>query len=301
MELLQLQYFQTVARLEHMTRAAEELKIAQPSLSKTISRLEDDLGVPLFDRQGRQLRLNSFGRAFLERVDKAFVELLEGRREIRQLAGLQEGSVTIAVSLPHLLPGLLGPFLTQFPLVRLRQRIGSSASMKRQLESGEADLILSSAIVEGKDVVWEPLYEEEIFLLAPASHRLSGQASVRLEALREERFISMNAGHDFRVLTDRLCGEAGFSPFTAFEGDEPQVIGNLVRRGLGVAFVPELSVNRPLSPELRLLKLAGPSCRRTIGMAFGSRRYLSEAAQQFRRHVRLYFDSVGSDVASLLP
>lgn len=64
MELLQLKYFQTVARLEHMTKAAEELHIAQPSLSKTIARLEKDLGVPLFDRQGRQITLNSFGKYF---------------------------------------------------------------------------------------------------------------------------------------------------------------------------------------------------------------------------------------------
>lgn len=64
MELLQLQYFRTVARMEHMTKAAKELRIAQPALSKTIARLEEDLGVPLFDRQNRQIKLNEFGRAF---------------------------------------------------------------------------------------------------------------------------------------------------------------------------------------------------------------------------------------------
>ncbi len=73
MELLQLKYFQTVARLEHMTKAAEELHIAQPSLSKTIARLEKDLGVPLFDRQGRQITLNSFGKVFLKRVERIFM------------------------------------------------------------------------------------------------------------------------------------------------------------------------------------------------------------------------------------
>jgi DNA-binding transcriptional LysR family regulator len=88
MELLQLHYFQTVARLEHMTKAAEELKIAQPSLSKTISRLEEDLGAPLFNRQGRNIRLNQFGKVFLTRVDRIFRELEEGKREIRDMAGL---------------------------------------------------------------------------------------------------------------------------------------------------------------------------------------------------------------------
>ncbi|WP_211748599.1 LysR family transcriptional regulator [Paenibacillus sp. Marseille-Q4541] len=292
MELLQLQYFQTVARLEHMTRAAEELNIAQPSLSKTISRLEEDLGVPLFDRQGRQVRLNLFGQAFLERVDKAFLELQEGRREIRQLAGLQEGSVTLAVSLPHLLPGLLGPFLTEYPLVRLRQRIGSAVSMKRQLENGEVDLCLSSVPIEGTEVEWEPMLEEEIYLLVPSSHRFAGRDSLPLAEASEERFISMNAGHDFRVLTDQLCLEAGFTPFTAFEGDEPQVIGSLVRRGLGVSFVPSLSITRPLSSELSMVRLSGPHCFRTIGMGYNRRRYLSQAAQQFREYTRNHFSNI---------
>lgn len=90
MELLQLKYFQTVARLEHMTKAAEELHIAQPSLSKTIARLEKDLGVPLFDRQGRQITLNPFGKVFLKRVERIFHELSEGEREIKDLANLQQ-------------------------------------------------------------------------------------------------------------------------------------------------------------------------------------------------------------------
>lgn len=92
MELLQLHYFQTVARMEHMTKAAKELRIAQPALSKTIARLEEDLGVPLFDRQSRQIKLNSFGKAFLKSVDTALSALEEGRREVSDLAGMERGA-----------------------------------------------------------------------------------------------------------------------------------------------------------------------------------------------------------------
>ena len=82
MELLQLHYFQTVARMEHMTKAAKELRIAQPALSKTIARLEEDLGVQLFDRQNRQIKLNSFRKAFLKSVDTALSALEEGKRGV---------------------------------------------------------------------------------------------------------------------------------------------------------------------------------------------------------------------------
>ena len=98
MDLLQLHYFQTVARLEHVTRAAEELRVAQPALSKTIARLEAELGVPLFDRRGRRVALNAGGRAFLRHVHRVFREVEDGRLELADLAGLARGSVTVAAT-----------------------------------------------------------------------------------------------------------------------------------------------------------------------------------------------------------
>src|SRR3954454_11868431 len=98
MELLQLKYFQTVARIEHMTKAAEELHIAQPALSKTIARLESDLGVPLFDRHKRQITLNAFGRIFLEQVEIELTALEEGKRRVTEEAGLERGRVFLATT-----------------------------------------------------------------------------------------------------------------------------------------------------------------------------------------------------------
>jgi DNA-binding transcriptional LysR family regulator len=97
MELLQLQYFQVVGRLEHMTDAAQSLHVTQSSLSKTIQRLEENLGVSLFDRRGRALRLNTFGRTFLARVDKALFELEQGQQEICDLSSPERGSAELAV------------------------------------------------------------------------------------------------------------------------------------------------------------------------------------------------------------
>lgn len=94
MELLHLKYFQIVAKHEHMTQAAEELCISQPSLSKVVNRLEEELGVPLFDRQGRNIRLNAFGKAFLKRVERVFRELEDGKKEITDMNGLEQGRIS---------------------------------------------------------------------------------------------------------------------------------------------------------------------------------------------------------------
>ncbi|MEH7502175.1 LysR family transcriptional regulator [Neobacillus drentensis] len=289
MELLQLKYFQTVAGLEHMTKAAEELQIAQPSLSKTISRLEEDLGVPLFDRKNRQLRLNEYGKLFLDRVNRIFLELNEGKREIAERSEQGQSQITLAVSIPRVLPELLSSFLKQYPDIKFQQVLRSTTSMKSQLEKAEIDFCISSVPIEGTDIVWEPLMTEEIYLIVPPEHRLSRREEIVLSEVKNDPFISMNTGFGFRNLTDAFCHEAGFIPNIAFEGDEPGVIGDLVRQGLGIAFIPEISWIHHTNPFPNKLRIIEPKCQRTIGLGWSKRRYLSDAAQQFRQYVTDYF------------
>lgn len=292
MELLQLQYFLTVARLEHMTKAAEELQIAQPSLSKTISRLEDDLGVPLFDRKNRQLRLNEFGKLFLNRVDRIFLELNEGKREISEKAEQGQTQITLAVSIPRVLPELLSSFLKHYPDIKFQQVLESTSSMKSQLEKAEIDFCISSVPIEGKDIVWEPLMTEEIYLIVPPEHKLARKEKIFLHEVKNEPFIGMNSGFGFRNLTDEFCHQAGFIPTIAFEGDEPGVIGELVRQGLGIAFIPQISWFHNTNPFPNKLQIIEPKCQRTIGLGWSKRRFLSDAAQQFRHYVTEYFSKI---------
>ncbi|MBT2723122.1 LysR family transcriptional regulator [Bacillus sp. ISL-46] len=292
MEFLQLQYFQTVARLEHMTKAAEELQIAQPSLSKTIARLEEDLGVPLFDRKNRQLRLNDYGKLFLDRVNRIFLELNEGKREIAERAHQRQTQITLAVSIPRVLPELLSSFLKLFPEIKFQQVLESTSSMKSRLEKAEIDFGISSVPIEGTDIVWEPLMTEEIYLIVPPEHRLSRREEIFLNEVKDEPIIGMNTGFGFRNLTDEFCRKAGFVPNIAFEGDEPGVIGDLVKQGLGIAFIPEISWLHHTNPFPNKLRIIEPKCQRTIGLGWSKRRYLSEAGQEFRQYVIEYFSKL---------
>lgn len=292
MELLQLKYFQTVAWLEHMTKAAEQLQIAQPSLSKTISRLEEDLGVELFDREHRKISLNAAGKVFLNRVDRAFAELNEGQRELNQFIDQDQKSITLAVTIPRVLPSLLGSFLSKHPDVRFQQFLKSVSSMKKMLLEGDLDYCISSIPIEGEGVRWEPLITEEIFLIVPPNHQLAERESIRLEEVKDEAFISMNTGYGFRNLTDQFCREAGFVQHIAFEGDEPTVISDLVRQGLGVAFVSELSWVPKSGQFPHKLRIVEPTCQRTIGLAWSEKRYFTPIAKQFRLFVLDYFLSI---------
>ncbi|MFB9274778.1 LysR family transcriptional regulator [Cohnella cellulosilytica] len=285
MEWLQLKYFQTVARLEHMTQAAEQLQIAQPSLSKTIGRLEEAVGVPLFDRQGRQIRLNQFGKIYLERVDRAFRELEEGERQIRELAGLNRGSIRLGVSITSVLPELIGTFIQRHPSVHFRQTLGPTIEMIKRLEDGDIDLCISSIQAEGSDLEWRELMTERVWIAASVDHRLASRDSIALEELAEEPFISMNVGFSFRDLMDELCRQADFQPNVTFEVDEPEGISRLVGHGLGVAFLPELAFRSPSRSHLKKIRIERRDFRRTTWFAWSKKHYLSLAAQEFREYI----------------
>ncbi|WP_308635194.1 LysR family transcriptional regulator [Paenibacillus silvisoli] len=293
MELLQLHYFRTVAKVEQITKAAQELNIAQPSLSKTIARLEENIGVPLFDRQGRTIRLNAYGRVLLKRVEHIFQEIEEANREIRDLSGLDKGIITIAVSLTNLLPDMLGAFLTQHPNVHFRQVVEPVSVMKQLLESGEIDMCLTFAEIDGPDIEWKPLRTEEVKLLVPDHHPLAGRESVHVSELRDESFIGVRPGYWFRQWTDGLCMKAaGFVPHTTIEVDEVDAVLLLFKQGHGLVLSPDLAWQSRMDLSKNTVRIADLGGQLTLGLAWSRKHYLSFAAQRFHEFVIDYFSSI---------
>jgi DNA-binding transcriptional LysR family regulator len=292
MDLLQLHYFRTVARLDHVTRAAAELRVAQPALSKTIARLEAELGVPLFERRGRRVALNACGRAFLQHVERVFMAIEDGRQELADLAGLARGTVTVAATTLRLLPDLLGAFRDRYPGVNFRLSQASTAEMQERLISGEIDLCLASAPIAGPGLRSVALFTEEILLAVPPRHRLAGRGCISLREVAAEPFISAKRGYWSRDLTDAACRQVGFVPDIICEGDEPGALRSLVAAGLGVAFLPTSSRRAGAGPEVAWLHITEPVCQRTVSLMWREDRYLSAVVRQFRQFAMEYFASV---------
>src|SRR5215510_5318270 len=289
MDLLQLHYFRTVARLEHVTRAAEELMVAQPALSKTIARLEAELGVPLFDRRGRRITLNTCGQAFLRHVERVFIEMEDGRQELADLAGLECGTVTVAATTLRLLPDLLGAFRDRYPGVNFRLSQASTAEMQAWLVSGEIDICLASAPIVCPAIRSVALFTEEILLAVPPRHRLAGRGHIPLAEVTAEPFISVKRGYWSRDLTDEACLQAGFIPNIICEGDEPGALRSLVAAGLGVAFLPTSSQRAGAGPEVAWLHITEPVCERTVSLVWREDHYLSAAVRRFQQFAVEYF------------
>jgi DNA-binding transcriptional LysR family regulator len=293
MDLLQLRYFRAVAQREHMTQAAQDLFISQSSLSKTIAHLEHELGVSLFERQGRQIRLNQFGKAFLQRVEQVFAALEDGQRELADLAGRGQGQVVLASMNVYLLPDLLHTFLAGHPGTSIRLFNRPREEMLAELERGKVDIALSSPPIERPGIEQVPLLKEEVLLAVPPGHRLAKREGVRLSEVADEPFLALKPGYHLRHLTDTFCRQAGFTPGIVFEGDDPVALLQLVKAGLGVACLPAL-VWRSI-PEIAVprVPIDEPRCQRETLLLWSKERYLSVAARNLRDFIIEYFTANG--------
>ncbi|MDQ0205024.1 LysR family transcriptional regulator [Pectinatus haikarae] len=297
MDLIQLKYFQVVAQLENVTRAAEELHIAQPSLSNTIRRLEKSIGVPLFERQGRRIRLNQFGEVFLRRVKRIFDELEQAKRELADMVSLECGNVTVGATISQIFPDLFGKYLTYYPNVKFRLiQVAGRLEIPQQLINGEFDLCISSLPIEQPigqfKIHREPLVTEEIFLAVPANHRLAMRNSIQLSEIADESFISPPKEDGLRDITTDFCKQAGFVPNIVFESSTTEVICSLVRTGLGVAFLPAFWLNEKSADSLVRLHIKNPSLQRTIWLSWVKDRYLPAATRNFSKFIINYFSQV---------
>jgi DNA-binding transcriptional LysR family regulator len=281
MDLLPLRYFKKVAETKHLTHAAEELHITQPALSQTIARLEKDIGVALFDRKGRKLHLNAYGKVFLNKVEIILGTLEEGRREIADMAGLERGTVAIDTTfLPHF-SEVINDFRTTYPDVQFRiSQTGSLEKQNKMLEHGEIDFCISCKQKDLHGIMSIPIQTEEIVFIVSKQHRLANQTKIKWTDIKGESMIHFKTGHSFREITEEWCENAGFMPNIVCETDDPKTLTTLVSSGIGSAFWLETLIEE--NNSFHYLTIEDPVCRRNYYLSWSKKRYLSKAAQQFK-------------------
>lgn len=261
MELLQLQYFLIAAKYEHMTKAAQALRIAQPALSQSIKRLENELGVTLFTREKRNIKLNETGR-FLERqLQPILAALDEIPAAVREQA--TQSSHTIHLNLlaaTRLVTDCIISYKELHPEVQFR------LSQNPHIE--KADLSISTSYPGEAQKGDNLLILEEAFYLAVSSASPYARLhSIPLLAVKDEGFISLSNNRPIRRICDRFCLESGFTPRTICETDNPESVRNLITAGLGVGFWPEYSWGLLSTPKITLLPIEGMRCARDITLS----------------------------------
>lgn len=288
MTLLQLQYFQVLARMLHYTKTAEALHISQPSLSYAINGLESELGVKLFEKKERKTVLTPFGEAFLPFVEQSLSSLEEGRSVLNRMN--DEGDKTLNLGYFHSLSGTLIPSIMEEyyedrknRAVRIRFTEETPDEIARQVREGTLDLGFSPRKEEGAECV--QVMNQPLYLAVPAGHPLSAKKSVTFADFQDEPLILLERSSVLRKQIDEGYREQGMESKPVLEVKECNVALQYVRLEFGVAVIPEVPAAETSRVTLLPVLDGKKEYSRPVYLFWNKNRTLSKTAEQFRDFV----------------
>lgn len=260
MELLQLEYFCAVAKNQHVTKTAEQLHIAQPSLTQSIRRLEKELGVPLFYHNGRNIALTEYG-VYLQSVLTPVLETLHKiPQQVQEMTQMRQKTIRLNVL-------AASPLVTHALISYQKQHDGLNFRLIQNSQCEDADITIFTRAAFQKPSDSKEYYQiftERIFMAVPQNSSYAHSTSVRLEDFAHQDFVSLSGSRSIRSICDKYCMQAGFVPNIIFESDSPDTVKNLIAGGLGVGFWPHYTWGQGNMEQIKLLPISVPSCQRDI-------------------------------------
>ncbi|MDP4105175.1 MAG: LysR family transcriptional regulator [Bacillota bacterium] len=291
MNLRQLQYFRELAKIEHITQAAEKLSITQPSLSHAISELEKELGTFLFEKQGRNIRLTKYGKYFLTYVDNALEELEKGQKNLRELTSPGHGRIDLAFIYTlgaEIVPNMIKAFVSneEHKDISFSFHQGTTKSLISRLKEDRYDLAFCSFVENEPEIEFTPLVQQELVLVVPHDHPLATQDSIDLKDTASYPFIFYSKKSGLRPIIDGLFAKVNITPNMICEVVEDSAIAGLVSINYGIAVMPRITSLNFFN--VKVLPISSPANYRFIYIASVKNRYLSPAASLFRNFAIQY-------------
>jgi len=292
-ELRQIRYFIEVARREHVTEASNALHVAQSAVSRALANLEEELGVDLFIREGRNVRLTPIGRIFLGHMQQAMKVIEDATQIIEEYTDPERGTVNVGFPsslATYMLPTAISAFRNEYPDVKFQLHQGSYRHLKEAVVRGEINMALLGPVpADDKKLRGQILFTENVVALLPSSHRLAEAEALKLNELREDAFVLFAKGFVLRDLVINACQQIGFEPDISFEGEDIDAIKGLVSAGLGVSLVPEITLIDNLPRSTVRVPIIEPQIRRSVGMVVPRDRELLPTEKLFSQFLRDFF------------
>ena len=283
MELLQLKYFLALAESEHVSRTAEELHISQPSLSATIKKLEDELGVPLFQRSGRNIALSDYGRAFRTYAEQAMMNLEIGKNTLVQMRNTSENTLTLGVLSPYVWSDFLEAFRDKHPEIMINSYSMEGDQYIDALISGRIDMYIGGINDRSRmDLRYETLYTDPMVLLVNTGNPLSEISEVDLRSCKDEKFINLDRNTNLQQFISTLYDAAGFTPRTVMEVDYT-IRDEMVSMNYGISITTSHSAQKTKFENVKPVNITYPPFRRELGLVW-------KKDLIFRRTIRLFHD-----------
>jgi LysR family hydrogen peroxide-inducible transcriptional activator len=294
MTLTELKYIVAVAREKHFGHAAEACFVAQPTLSVAIKKLEDELGVPIFERGGSEISMTPLGSQIVAQAER----VLEQTAAIREIAKQNKDPLTGQLRLgviytvaPYLLPQLVRNMIERVPQMPLVLQENFTVKLVEMLRQGELDAAIMAQPFPQQGLLVQPLYDEPFVVAMPSSHPWSNRKKISSADLKNETMLLLGNGHCFRDQVLEVCPEmARFSTTgdgiaRTFEGSSLETIRHMVASGIGITVLPKASVPDMQAQDglLRYVPFEDPVPTRRVVIAWRksfTRRPAIEAVRQ---------------------
>lgn len=271
MELNQIKQFRVIARTESISRASEELFIAQPSLSQTLKRLETELGTPLFDRKGRRISLNGAGRIFLKYCDEITAALDSASREINEYIGNTKSDINILFE--------SASFIILDIAEKMRKNCPWSVPHMYQGRCEDWDLKVCSDICPDIGCPSTVIIEEPIGVIMAETNPLAAKKEITRKDLEGLDFLSLNPTDGLSVTVEHFCRTAGFRQNITMYVDAPSVMEELLKREFGVALVPRYTWYGCFSDKLEFRMVSDMPMRHYIHLVMNENKYITKEMQ----------------------
>ncbi|SFB02606.1 MULTISPECIES: LysR family transcriptional regulator [unclassified Bacillus (in: firmicutes)] len=288
MDLRQLTYFIEVAKYKSFTKASQTLHLSQPTISKMVKGLEDELGIELFDRSARQIELTDTGEIVYEKGKVILESLNKLSTDLYDLTNLNKGKIHIGI--PPVIGFLFFPRIIKFfndmyPNINIRMSEFGANRVEEEVKDGLLDLGVVVLPVDQEEFEIVPFVCEDMMLFVHSSHPFSEKKQVEMKDLKKESFILFR--EDF-ALHDRIiqeCVMAGFQPNIAYESSQWDFISGMIAENLGVSIFPHSISKKIEHIGIKAIPIVNPSVPWRLGIILKKGRYVSHATREFIKNI----------------
>ncbi|HWK22977.1 MAG TPA: LysR substrate-binding domain-containing protein [Ureibacillus sp.] len=281
MEFRLLEYFMTVCETLHFTKAAEKLRISQPTLSHQIKLLESQVGTPLFERVGKKVYITHAGECLLEHAEKAFFELEQAQIKINEIRGLQRGELIIGCSGSHLLTSSIISFNQQYPKINLSIKELTTEETKEEILHNRVDLGIIFIDDLNDHLDSTPLFTEELLFVVSANHPLANLSSIELEELQNVPLTLMPKKYLIRKLIDESCKVLDFELQPKIELTNLGALQQMVSKNEIGTILPKSYLAGMNDPTIRPIPIIGPVPRKTVGVVYQKKAFIDTTISMF--------------------
>ena len=291
MELNQFRYFLSVARQAGFTQAANELGVSQPALSRSVAKLEEELGQPLFERDSRPLVLTEMGKSFQQRciqilglVDQAVAEVTDDETRGQVRVG------TIPTIAPYWLPQMVSRFSKSLPNVEIHIFEEVTTRLLERIRHGELDVAIMAMPIDRHFLEVHKLFEEELFLMHGRNHELATKKVVRIRDIESYPMLLLDQSHCLSAQVEAFCKQRSVQPIALERAAQLTTVQALVAIGHGISFIPAMARPRGTGGRGDTMRsqyrsLDGVKPKRTVIMVWNPYRFQSRLVKNHRQFI----------------